>query len=59
MESGRFEDVFSIKHGDIPASYVGLPQGTVFARRISKMYLHAWKGARFMDLRHVFFPATY
>ena len=28
MENGPFEDVFPIKNGDIPASYVGLPEGT-------------------------------
>ncbi len=27
MENGHFEDVFPIKHGDIPASYVSLPEG--------------------------------
>ena len=27
MENGPFEDVFPIKNGDIPASYVGLPEG--------------------------------
>ena len=27
MENGPFEDVFPIKHGDIPASYVSLPEG--------------------------------
>ena len=28
MENGAFEDVFPIKHGDIPASYVSLLEGT-------------------------------
>ena len=28
MENRTFEDVFPIKHGDIPASYVSLPEGT-------------------------------
>ena len=28
MENGPFEDVFPIKNGDIPASYVSLPKGT-------------------------------
>ena len=28
MENGPFEDVFPIKNGDIPASYVSLPEGT-------------------------------
>ena len=29
MENGTFEDVkFPIKNGDIPASYVSLPEGT-------------------------------
>ena len=28
MENGPFEDVFPIEHGDIPASYVSLPEGT-------------------------------
>ena len=28
MESGPFEDVFAIENGDIPASYVSLPEGT-------------------------------
>ena len=27
MENGPFEDVFPIKDGDIPASYVSLPEG--------------------------------
>ena len=26
MENGPFEDVFPIKNGDIPASYVSLPE---------------------------------
>ncbi len=29
MENGPFEDVFPIENGDIPASYVSLPEGTV------------------------------
>ena len=28
MENGRFEDVSPIKNGDIPASYVSLPEGS-------------------------------
>ena len=28
MENGPFEDVFPIEHGDIPASYVSLPEGS-------------------------------
>ena len=27
MENGPFEDVFHINNGDIPASYVSLPEG--------------------------------
>ena len=27
MEIGPFEDVFLVEHGDIPASYVSLPEG--------------------------------
>ena len=27
MENGPFEDAFPIKNGDIPASYVSLPEG--------------------------------
>ena len=27
MENGPFEDVFPIKHGDIPASFVSLAEG--------------------------------
>ena len=27
MKNGPFEDVFPIEHGDIPASYVSLPEG--------------------------------
>ena len=27
MENGSFEDVFPIENGDIPASYVSLPEG--------------------------------
>jgi len=27
MEHGPFEDVFPIENGDIPASYVSLPEG--------------------------------
>ena len=30
MENGPFEDVFPIKNGDIPASYVTLPEGKYF-----------------------------
>ncbi len=30
MENGPFDDVFPIKHGDIPASYVSLPEGNSF-----------------------------
>ena len=30
MENGRFEAVFPIEHGDIPASYVSLPEGSWF-----------------------------
>ena len=30
MENGPFEDVFPIKNGDIPASYVSLPEGRSF-----------------------------
>ncbi len=29
LEKGPFEDVFPMKHGDIPASYVSLPEGSV------------------------------
>ena len=29
MENGPFEDVFTIKNGDIPASYVSLPEGSI------------------------------
>ncbi len=29
MENGTFEDVYPIKNGDIPASYVSLPEGTI------------------------------
>ena len=29
MENGPFEDVFPIKNGDIPASYVSLQAGTL------------------------------
>ena len=29
MEHGPFEDVFPIKNGDIPASYVSLPEGII------------------------------
>ena len=27
MENGPFEDIFPIENGDIPASYVSLPEG--------------------------------
>ena len=27
MENGPFEDVFPIENGEIPASYVSLPEG--------------------------------
>ena len=30
MENGPFEDVFPIENGDIPASYVSLPEGRIF-----------------------------
>ena len=29
MENKPFEDVFPIEHGDIPGSYVGLPEGNI------------------------------
>ena len=29
-ENGPFEDVFPIENGDVPASYVSLPEGTRF-----------------------------
>ena len=29
MENGPFEDVFPIGNGDIPASYVSLPEGKI------------------------------
>ena len=29
MKHGPLEDVFPIENGDIPASYVSLPQGTL------------------------------
>ena len=32
MENGPFEDVFPSEHGDIPASYVSLPEGIPFER---------------------------
>ena len=34
MENGPFEDVFPIKNGDIPASYVSLPEGTYLFKAI-------------------------
>ena len=33
MENGHFEDVFPIKHGDIPASYVSLPEGKLECKK--------------------------
>ena len=42
MESGPFEDVFAIEHGDIPASYVSLPEGTA-----KKNYIPKCSAARF------------
>ena len=30
MENGPVEDVFPIENGDIPASYVSLPEGSVW-----------------------------
>ena len=35
MENGQFEDAFPIEHGDIPASYVSLPEGTFFYCHVS------------------------
>ena len=29
MENGPLEDVFPIRHGDFPASYVSLPEGNL------------------------------
>ena len=29
IENGPLEDVFPIEHGDFPASYVSLPEGTL------------------------------
>ncbi len=36
MEHGPFEDVFPIKHVDIPASYVSLPEGILEYYRIMR-----------------------
>ena len=44
METGPFEDVFPIKHGDIPASYVSLPEGISFAAQILTMLMLAFLG---------------
>ena len=35
IENGPFEDVFPIENGDIPASYVSLPEGR---RILSKFF---------------------
>ncbi len=35
MEDGPFEDVFPIEHGDIPASYVSLPEGIYYTLVVS------------------------
>ena len=34
MEHGPFEDVFPIRNGDIPASYVSLPEGTFYLQTV-------------------------
>ena len=49
MEHGPFEDVFPIKNGDIPASYVNLPEGNKFF-----IHFHLAKLAR--DLTRVLGP---
>ena len=39
MENEPFEDVFPIEHGDIPASYVGLPEGMLHSLRVREKLL--------------------
>ena len=39
MENGPFEDVFPIKHRDIPASYVSLPEGSATKKERQKIDL--------------------
>ena len=36
MENGPFEDVFPMKDGDIPASYLSLPGVDGFFRNVSQ-----------------------
>jgi len=37
MENGPFEDVFPIRNGDIPASYVSLPEGIKFRVSLQRL----------------------
>ena len=47
MDNGHFEDVFPIENGDIPASYVSLPEGNWFSepstvgRQVGSLYLES------------------
>ena len=52
MENGPFEDVFPIKDGDIPASYVSLPEGKFdLSHKILIFFRHLpQKFHQFLDL---------
>ncbi len=39
MENGPFENVFPIKHVDIPASYVSLPEGNHFLSNLDYKFI--------------------
>ncbi len=57
MENGPFEDVFPIKNGDIPASYVSLPEGTI-ASGVSSVYFKLptkLGGYDFISVKHLAF----
>ena len=43
MENGPFEDVFPIENGDIPASYVCLPEGNSLKLTARTWITGGWK----------------
>ena len=49
IDNGPFEDVFPIKNGDIPASYVSLPEGSITGRG-------GGQSKTYMAGRHQIFP---
>ena len=56
MENGPFEDVFPIKGGDIPASYVSLPEGT--SKMLKPKGMNLPKGAFFWHRKEEDVPSN-